>query len=53
MFDLGDQLNNKGFERSGADWSPRYKNTLTKDFVTVVGPHKVYGPEQKDLSPQL
>ncbi|MGW9684858.1 MULTISPECIES: cysteine hydrolase [unclassified Flagellimonas] len=53
MFDRGDQLNKKGFEGSGADWLPRYKKYIDKDFVTVVGPHKVYGPEQNDLSLQL
>ncbi|MEQ5792915.1 isochorismatase family protein [Muricauda sp. NFXS6] len=53
MFDRGDQLNKKGFEGSGADWLPRYKKYIEKDFVTVVGPHKVYGPEQNDLSLQL
>nr|WP_285656134.1 cysteine hydrolase [Muricauda sp. NBRC 101325] len=53
MFDRGDQLNKKGFEGSGADWLPRYKKYIEKEFVTVVGPHKVYGPEQNDLSLQL
>src|SRR6056297_3441792 len=53
MFDRGDQLNKEGFEGSGADWLPRYKKYIEKDFVTVVGPHKVYGPEQNDLSLQL
>ncbi|MER3317526.1 MAG: cysteine hydrolase [Allomuricauda sp.] len=53
MFDRGDQLNKEGFEGSGADWLPRYKKYIEKDFVTVVGPHKIYGPEQNDLSLQL
>lgn len=53
MFDRGDQLNKEGFKGSGADWLPRYKKYIEKDFVTVVGPHKVYGPEQNDLSLQL
>jgi len=53
MFDRGDQLNKKGFEGSGADWLPRYKKYISQDYVTVVGPHKVYGPEQNDLSLQL
>lgn len=53
MFDRGDQLNKKGFEGSGADWLPRYKKYINQDYVTVVGPHKVYGPEQNDLSLQL
>ncbi len=53
MFDRGDQLNKEGFEGSGADWLERYKKYIDKDFVTVVGPHKIYGPEQNDLSLQL
>ena len=53
MFDRGDQLNKEGFEGSGADFLERYKKYIDKDFVTVVGPHKIYGPEQNDLSLQL
>tara|TARA_B100000809_G_scaffold182031_1_gene179780 strand:- start:1252 stop:1986 length:735 start_codon:yes stop_codon:yes gene_type:complete len=53
MFDRGDQLNTIGFEGSGADFLERYKKYIDKDFVTVVGPHKIYGPEQNDLSLQL
>ena len=53
MFDRGDQLNVQDFEGSGADWLERYKPYIEKDFVTVVGPHKVFGPEQNDLSLQL
>ncbi|MEK6155469.1 isochorismatase family protein [Flavobacteriaceae bacterium 3-367] len=53
MFDRGDQLSLDGFEGSGADWLEPYKKYMDKDFVTVVGPHKVFGPEQNDLSLQL
>lgn len=53
MFDRGDQLNKEGFEGSGADFLEPYKKYIEKDFVTVVGPHKVFGPEQNDLSLQL
>lgn len=53
MFERGDQLNKEGFEGSGADWLDRYKKYIDQDYVTVVGPHKVYGPEQNDLSLQL
>ena len=53
MFDRGDQLSTEGFEGSGADFLDRYKTYIDKDFVTVVGPHKVFGPEQNDLSLQL
>ena len=53
MFDRSDQLSTEGFEGSGADFLERYKKYIEKDFVTVVGPHKVYGPEQNDLNLQL
>jgi nicotinamidase-related amidase len=53
MFDRGDQLNKEGFDGSGADFLDVYKQYIEQDFVTVVGPHKVYGPEQNDLSLQL
>jgi len=53
MFDRGDQLNKEGFEESGADFLERYKKYIEQDYVTVVGPHKVYGPQQNDLSLQL
>jgi len=53
MFDRGDQLSLDGFKGSGADFLDRYKKYISKDFVTVVGPHKIYGPEQNDLSLQL
>ncbi|AZQ63996.1 cysteine hydrolase [Flammeovirga pectinis] len=53
MFDRGDQLNKKGFKGSGADWLEQYKKYIDKDFVTLVGPHKIFGPEQNDLSLQL
>lgn len=53
MFDRGDQLNKEGFEGSGADFLEPYKKYIEKGFVTVVGPHKIYGPEQNDLSLQL
>jgi nicotinamidase-related amidase len=53
MFERGDQLNKEGFEGSGADWLDQYKQYIDQDYVTVVGPHKIYGPEQNDLSLQL
>jgi nicotinamidase-related amidase len=53
MFDRGDQLSTKGFENSGADFLDVYKKYINKPSVTVTGPHKVFGPEQNDLSLQL
>lgn len=53
MFERDSQTSSDGFEGSGADFLERYKKYIDKDFVTVVGPHKVFGPEQNDLSLQL
>jgi len=53
MFERDGQTSSKGFEGSGADFLEPYKKYIEKDFVTVVGPHKVFGPEQNDLSLQL
>ncbi len=53
MFDREDQLSVEGFEGSGADFLERYKKYIEKEYVTVVGPHKVFGPEQNDLNLQL
>ena len=53
MFDRGDQLNKEDFENSGADWLEIYKQYIEQDYVTVSSPHKVFGPEQNDLSLQL
>lgn len=53
MFDRSGQLSTDGFENSGADFLDQYKKYIEKGNVTVVGPHKVFGPEQNDLSLQL
>ena len=53
MFDRGDQLSKEDFDGSGADWLELYKPYIEQDYVTVSGPHKVFGPEQNDLSLQL
>ena len=51
MFDRGDQLSVEGFEGSGADFLEQYKKYIEDGDVTVVGPHKVFGPEQNDSEP--
>ena len=51
MFDRVDPLSVEGFENSGADFMPQYKKYIAN--ATVVGPHKVYGPETNDLVLQL
>lgn len=53
MFERDGQISTKGYKGSGADFLDRYKKYIEKDYVTVVGPHKVFGPEQNDLSLQL
>ena len=53
MFDRPDALSLEDFEGSGADWLEQYKPYIAGDNVTVVSPHKIYGPESSDLSLQL
>ena len=53
MFDRKGQLSSEGFDGSGADWMPQYKQYINGGNVTVSGPHKVYGPESNDLALQL
>lgn len=53
MFDRKDALDTQGFEGSGADWHEPLKSLIEHPNVTVVSPHKVYGPESNDLVLQL
>lgn len=53
MFDRSGALNLDGFSGSGADWLERYKPFIEDGKTIVVGPHKVYGPENNDLILQL
>ncbi len=53
MFDRKDPLDLEGFEGSGADWMPQYKQYINDGKTVVCSPHKVYGPEQNDLVLQL
>ena len=53
MFDRQGPLTTEGFENSGADWMPQYKQYISQDNVIVSSPHKVYGPESNDLALQL
>jgi nicotinamidase-related amidase len=53
MFDRSDALSLEGFEGSGADWLERYKPYINDGKTIVASPHKVYGPENNDLSLQL
>ena len=53
MFDRKGPLNLDDFEGSGADWLERYKQYIDDGETVVASPHKVYGPENNDLSLQL
>lgn len=53
MFDRKGALNLEGFEGSGADWLPIYKEFINGKNVIVTSPHKVFGPESNDLALQL
>jgi nicotinamidase-related amidase len=53
MFDRTDALSLEGFSGSGADWLERYKPYIEDGKTIVCSPHKVYGPENNDVSLQL
>jgi nicotinamidase-related amidase len=53
MFDRSGALSLDGFSGSGADWLERYKPLIEDGRTIVVSPHKVYGPENNDLTLQL
>ena len=53
MFDRTSPLSVDGFEGSGADFMPEYKQYIEDGETIIASPHKVYGPEANDLSLQL
>lgn len=53
MFNRAGPYNMAGFEGSGADFMPEYKQYIHDGKTIIVSPHKVYGPEQNDLALQL
>ncbi len=53
MFDRVSAYSMDGFEESGADFMPQYKQYLFDGETVITSPHKVYGPEQNDLVLQL
>ena len=53
MFDRKSPLSVDGFEGSGADFMPEYKQQIMDGKTIIASPHKVYGPEANDLSLQL
>ena len=53
MFDRISPYSMEGFEESGADFMPQYKQYLFDGETIITSPHKVYGPQQNDLVLQL
>jgi len=53
MFDRPSAYTMEGFDGSGADFMPEYKDQILDGETIVTSPHKVYGPEQNDLVLQL
>lgn len=53
MFDRTGPLELDGFENSGADWMPEYKQYINDGKTIITSPHKLYGNESNDLTLQL
>lgn len=53
MFNRAGPYNMTGFDGSGADFMPEYKQYVLDNKTIIASPHKVYGPEQNDLALQL
>ncbi|MGI9434296.1 MAG: cysteine hydrolase [Geminicoccaceae bacterium] len=53
MFDRPSAYSLDGFDGSGADFMPEYKDHIHDGKTIITSPHKVYGPEQNDLVLQL
>ena len=53
MFDRSGPLSLEGFDGSGADWHESLKPYVGDGDTVVVSPHKVYGPQNNDLTLQL
>ena len=53
MFNRESPYSMTGFDKSGADFMPEYKEHILDGKTIVTSPHKVYGPEANDLVLQL
>ncbi len=53
MFDRASPYDTSGFDGSGADFMPEYKQYIHDGKTIITSPHKVYGPEANDLVLQL
>ncbi len=53
MFDRKGPYTVDGFDGSGSDFMPQYRDLILDGETIIASPHKVYGPEQNDLVLQL
>ncbi len=53
MFDRAGPLSLEGFDNSGADFMPEYRDLIMDGRTIITSPHKVYGPQVNDLDLQL
>lgn len=53
MFNRRSPYSMEGFENSGADFMPQYKQYILDNKTIIASPHKIYGPQQNDLALQL
>ena len=53
MFDRANPYEVSGFDGSGADFMPEYKQYIHDGKTIICSPHKVYGPQANDLVLQL
>lgn len=53
MFDPRDPLSLEGFDGSGADWMPEFKDIIQDGKTIVCSPHKIAGPQTNDTIFQL
>lgn len=53
MFDRKGPYTLDGFEGSGSDFMPEYRDFIFDGETIITSPHKVYGPETNDLVLQL
>jgi nicotinamidase-related amidase len=53
MFDRDGPYTLDGFDKSGSDFMPEYKQYILDGKTVITSPHKVYGPQSNDLVLQL
>ena len=53
MFDRQGPYTVDGFDGSGSDFMPEYKDQILDGETVITSPHKIYGPETNDLVLQL